>query len=87
MLQLPTVKQSQLPTYPDFCMTLTWTINGAISVMDHQQPPRLNGEEEKLDSKWIKGTLQGSKHRQGEKMPPIATLTRSIWSAATVDVF
>ena len=54
MLQLPKVKQSQLPTYPDFCMTLTWTINGAISVMDHQQPPRLNGEEEKLDSKWEK---------------------------------
>ena len=55
--------------------------------MEHQQPPRLNWEEEKLDSNWIKGSLQASKHRQGEKVPPIATLTQSIWSAATVDVF
>lgn len=68
MLQLPTVKKSQLLTYPGFRMTLMRTFNGAISVMDNQQPPQLNGQGEKLDSKWIKGTLKASKHRKREKM-------------------
>ena len=36
--------------------------------MDNQQPPQLNGQGEKLDSKWIKGTLKASKHRKREKM-------------------
>ena len=53
-------------------------------------PPTASSVERgrrKTRFQWIKGTLQASKHRQGEKMLPIATLTRSIWSAATVDVF
>ena len=53
-------------------------------------PPTASSVERgrrKTRFKMGKGTLQGSKHRQEEKMPPIPTLTRSIWSAATVDVF